>query len=118
MVFRFKIYKVSKMIHKLLSKLRAFFEYKLYLYCHMLPTRLYNRYEFPSKFLVKYYVEIDPSIYWDNKISQIAHMYAYDSTVTKSDLSLIFNCYNINTRERVRQILSKYIRQCRYKLKK
>ena len=100
----------------MLKKIRAYFEYKLYLYCYLFPDFLYDKFEFPSKFLVKYYFELDPDIQFHNRISQIAHMYAYDRTVTKDDLNLIHSIYSTNTRERVRQILSKYIRTVRKKL--
>ncbi len=74
---------------------------------------MYNRFEFPSKFLVNYYYQLDPrddEVFYGCRLRQIAHMYIFDSYVTKDDLSLIHTCYNTNTRERVRQILSKYMR--------
>ena len=99
--------------NKLLIKL----DYLLYRYSYLLPMNLADKYNFPSKRLLKYC--------WENwskknssykyhaikyKYEMIAHMYTYDSTVSVDDLSLIHRCHNTHTKERVRQILAKFVR--------
>ena len=68
------------------------------------------KYDFPTKRLVKYCFQNYDKNVIEGKVSRVAHMYAFDSTVTKEDLSLIHLVYGTSTRERVRQILCKFIR--------
>ena len=75
-----------------------------------LPYELTFKYDFPTKRLVRYCFDKSNITHVDTKIKQIAHAYAYDSTVTKDDLSFIHDVYGTSTRERVRQILAKFIR--------
>jgi len=83
-----------------ISKIRANLEYKFS--------------DFPSKFLVRYYIEKDVRFakkltLKNSKAPQIAHMYAYDSTITNKDLSLIFKVYRVS-REKSKKLLWKYVR--------
>ena len=96
-------------IKNMWKSIRVFIEYNLYLYT--------NYFDFPSKFLVRYYFEKDKRWTIEGKCMGIAHMYAYDSTVTIDKLELIHSVYGTCTRERVRQILWKYIRSVRAKLR-
>lgn len=93
--------------------LRIKIDYLLYKYWWRIPFPSYElrfKYNFPTKRLVEYC--------WNNfskgrisyKYEMVAHMYAFDSTVTEEDLSLIHACYNTSTRERVRQVLDKFVR--------
>jgi len=74
------------------------------------------KYDFPTKRLIDHcfdnYAESQEEdiLHIRGKVAKVAHMYAYDSTVTKEDLSLIHLVYDTSNRERVRQILCKFVR--------
>lgn len=76
-----------------------------------LPYNIRFKYMFPTKRLVRYCLEITEFEALKYKYELVAHMYAYDSTVTEHDLSFIHTCYNTCTKERVRQLLAKFIRK-------
>ncbi len=86
---------------------------------HMVSFKLGDRYDFPTKRLVGYcldncFAQADEEgkhALVESTVTCIAHMYYYDSTVSKENLGLIHAVYDTYTRERVRQILCKFIRQ-------
>lgn len=93
------------MVNKILIK----FDYILYRYSYLLPTKYMNKFSIPSKRLVHHCWKN-----WNNghvkyMHEKIAHMYAFDSTILSTDLEFISNCYGV-TRERIRQCLAKFIR--------
>lgn len=65
---------------------------------------------FPTKRLIKHCLTNMEGPF-RHKHQQIAHMYAYDSTVSKEDLELIHKIYGTCTRERIRQLLMKFVRK-------
>jgi len=75
------------------------------------------KFDFPTKRLIKYCLEKSEGNSIVTKVEMIAHMYAYDSTVDSNSLELIHDCHGTCTRERVRQVLAKYVRQ-NYRTKK
>lgn len=101
-----------------MKNIRAWFEYAMYRYGQFLPEKISEKYDFPSKFLVKHFFEKDPVSIIKYRYQKIAHMYCYDSTVSVDDLSLIHSCYGTATRERVRQCLWKYIRVAKSRILK
>lgn len=96
------------MIEKLLIKF-DYFMLRNYTY---LPYRFWDRFDFPTKRLVKYCFSKSSLTHIKRRIDMVAHMYAYDSTVTKDNLDLINNVHYCGsvTRERIRQVLCKFIR--------
>lgn len=96
-----------------MKKLMVYVDKFLYDHFWKLPVHmdLKFKYEFPTKRLVKYCFEKSQLDTVKYKHESVAHMYAYDSTVDKDDLSLIHSIYHTGTRERVRQLLAKFIRK-------
>ena len=101
------------MLNELLSKL----DYCIFNYRYLLPYNLCIKYSVPSKRLLGYcFNNIDEESI-TGKVNIIAHMYCYDSTIDMDNLTLLEDCYGPMTRERVRQILCKFVRKY-YKEKK
>jgi len=96
------------MIEKLLIKF-DYFMLKNYIY---LPYKFYNRFDFPTKRLTRHCFNNSNRTHIKSKAGMVAHMYAYDSTVTKYKLDLIENVHYDESvsRERIRQVLCKFIR--------
>ena len=101
------------MLNELLVKL----DYFLLRYSYLFNNNLHNRFSIPSKRLLRHCFNNMLGDTIAGKVDSIAHMYCYDSTVDINNLSLIEACYGPITRERVRQILCKFVRKY-YKEKK
>lgn len=96
-----------------MNKLRVILDKWLLDNWHLIPFLSLDqsfKHDFPTKRLIQHCFTNYPSDHISDKVAKISHMYAYDKTVTKEDLSLIHNIYETCTRERVRQILCKFVR--------
>lgn len=95
------------MINELLVKI----DYFLLLNNSSFPFKYQMKYSVPSKRLLKFCFGNMEGNSIEGKVDSIAHMYCYDSTVDIENLELIDYCYGPITRERVRQILCKFVRK-------
>jgi len=69
-----------------------------------------TRGNFPTKRLVLHCMA-NMEDHLEYEYQQVAHMYAFDSTVSENKLRLIHTCYDTCTKERVRQLLMKFVRK-------
>lgn len=92
------------MFRKLVNKLLVKWDYHNY--------RNFNK-PYPSKRLMKHCWDNWKGGYIGNLVDQVAHMYCYDSTINDKNLDLIFDVYRdeLHTRERIRQLLAKFVRE-------
>ena len=90
------------------------FEYFLMQNSYRLPFYYMNKYGFPSKRLVKYSFNNFKKDHIENRVEAVAHMYAFDKTINRTNLELIKTVYfndPMLTDERVRQYLCKFVRR-------
>lgn len=77
-----------------------------------LPYDIQFMFSFPTKRLVRFtFDRYYGKRFIESKVDKVAHAYAYDSTIDENNLGIVESVYHVETRERFRQILAKFIRQ-------
>lgn len=93
----------------MINNIMVKFDYFMLRNYHRLPFGLQKYFDFPTKRLLLHCWKNHDGVRVRSGCEAISHMYTFDSTVNKDDLSLIFMCYDIQTKERVRMLLRKFI---------
>jgi len=110
---------IMRCVRKFLKKIKVKINYFTLRNCYRFPLNRFDYLAYPSKDLLHHcFQKFDrPSIKYLPEL--VAHMVAYDSTVTYPRYKLVFQVYGnrVPTRERLRQLLLKFVKDW-YKYKK